>query len=127
MRRTSIISALLILILQASVSVCMAGWGIPATNSCPQRGSRQSCVRKKSGVETPRPACEHVPCGRVLRSLPDRCGIRSFVQFQAVAFRADQISTPHQFMFTNIAAPIDSRIIVSSIGSPETDRGPPAS
>jgi hypothetical protein len=53
--------------------------------------------------------------------------MRSFVQIQFVAFRAFQISTPLLRSPGNLPAPSDSVIIVSSIGSPETDRGPPRS
>jgi len=61
-------------------------------------------------------------CGYVLRSQPGRCGIRGFAQFQFVTFHAFEISTPLQRAAGNIPAPLDSAIIISSIGSPETDR-----
>jgi hypothetical protein len=49
------------------------------------------------------------------------------VQFQFVAFHGFEISTPLRRVTGNISAPFDSTIIISSIGSPETDRGPPRS
>jgi hypothetical protein len=66
-------------------------------------------------------------CGYVLKSQSGRCGIRGFAQFQFVTFHAFEISTPLQRAAGSIPAPFDFVIIVSSIGSPETDRGPPAS
>jgi len=53
--------------------------------------------------------------------------MRSFVPFQFLPFHAFEISTPLQRAAGNIPAPFDFVILVSSIGSPETDRGPPAS
>jgi hypothetical protein len=53
--------------------------------------------------------------------------VRSFAAFQFVTFRAFVISAALRQTAGNISAPPDSVIIVSSIGSPETDRGPPTS
>jgi hypothetical protein len=53
--------------------------------------------------------------------------MRGLVQFQLLALHSVEISLPLQRPVSNIAAPLDSTIIVSSIGSPETDRGPPRS
>jgi hypothetical protein len=66
-------------------------------------------------------------CGHILKSLPGNCGLRNFVQFQFVEFHNFEISAPLRATSDNISAPLDSAIIVSSIGSPETDRGPPRS
>ncbi len=123
MRWTFVTSVLLVLALATSVSGCLAGCGSQQPVSCSHSRARQQCVRKKSGSETAgSPACFDV-----LKSLPGRCGVRSFAPFQFVAFRAFVISAPLQPTAGNISAPSDSVIIVSSNGSPETDRGPPAS
>jgi hypothetical protein len=53
--------------------------------------------------------------------------MRSFVQLQFLTRPASEISVPLRREAGNIAAPDDGVIIVSSIGSPETDRGPPNS
>ena len=50
----------------------------------------------------------------------------SFVQFQFLVFHASEISLPVRTA-SRISTPFDSLIIVSSIGSPEADRGPPIS
>jgi len=51
--------------------------------------------------------------------------MRSFIQLQFVTLHTFEISAPLQPDAGSISAPFDSRIVVSSIGSPETDRGPP--
>jgi hypothetical protein len=53
--------------------------------------------------------------------------MRSFVPFQFVSLNAGQTSVPFQYTAGHISLPLDSVIIISSIGSPETDRGPPRS
>lgn len=122
MRRTSIASALLILVLTTSVSACAAQWCRQPETSCRRLGARQACARKKPATAT----VMHLPCGPFLKSTPGQCGMRSFVQFQLVVFHAFEI-TPRLRMASSISTPFDSLIIVSSIGSPETDRGPPIS
>jgi hypothetical protein len=51
--------------------------------------------------------------------------MRSFVQLQFLTRQVSEISIQLRQAAGNIAAPSDAVIIVSSIGSPETDRGPP--
>jgi hypothetical protein len=121
-RRTSITSVLLILVFATSASACVAEWGSQPATSCPHSSTRRVCVREKPGT-----AMAFGLCGHVLKSVPGKCGLRSFVQFQFVAFHKFEISAPLRRVAGNISAPFDSAIIVSSIGSPETDRGPPRS
>jgi hypothetical protein len=66
-------------------------------------------------------------CGDFLKSPPGKCGLRSFAQFQFVAFHKFEISAPLLPAAYNLAAPLGLDIVVSSIGSPQTDRGPPRS
>jgi len=122
-RRTSLTSVLLIVVFNISAPACVAGWGSSPATFCRAASTRQACARKKLGTAT----AVGAPCGHLLKSQPDRCGLRSFVQFQFGAFRAFQISMPLRRAAGSISAPFDSGIIVSSIGSPETDRGPPLS
>lgn len=119
MRRNIAISWLLILALAASASGCVAGWGGQSTPST----SQQPCAGEK-WVSTA-PAVD--PCRHVLKSLPGRCGLRGFVLFQFVAIKPFQILAPLQLIASNVSTPLDSVIIVSSVGPPETDRGPPSS
>jgi hypothetical protein len=53
--------------------------------------------------------------------------MRSFVQFQFAALRAFELSAPLLRSSGKIAVPLAPAIVVSSIGSPESDRGPPNS
>jgi hypothetical protein len=122
-RRTFITSELLILVLATSASACVAGWGSQSATSCPRPSIRPACARKKTGTSK----TGDTACGHVLQSVPGQCGLRGLVQSQFVAFHKFEISTPLRRVAGNISAPLDSAIIVSSIGSPETDRGPPRS
>ncbi len=53
--------------------------------------------------------------------------MHTFVQFQFVALHAAEIVSPLARPARRISIPSDSFILISSIGSPETDRGPPNS
>lgn len=66
-------------------------------------------------------------CVLLLKAQPDKCGMRGFFQSQFVALRTAGICTPVRRAAGNNSAPFDSTTIVSSVGSPETDRGPPLS
>ena len=122
MRRASITSVLLILVVVTSASACVAGCGSQIAPSCPPMISLRACARKEPRT----PTIGGRACGDVLKSLPDRCGMRSFIQFQFVALALFEIAAPFQRAASN-SVPFDSLIVVSSIGSPETDRGPPRS
>jgi hypothetical protein len=128
MRRASITSALLIAVLAASASGCVAGWGSLLPTSCSYPSVLDRCERTNaSGAAGASTARGHTFCGHVFRSLPARCGLRSFLSLQLVALRAVEIVSPLQVAVRSVSGPADSKIIVSSIGSPETDRGPPVS
>jgi len=117
-RRTSIISALLILVFTTSASACISGWSTPSADSCSPGLSHPHCPRKQSV----RPVC-----GQSVKPLPAKCGLRSFTQFHFIAFHPLETRTPLRCVARSLAAATDAVIIVSSIGSPETDRGPPRS
>lgn len=123
-RRTSITSALLVMALATSSSGCVDGWGRHVALSCPRPRVRQDCARKKPASA----AAMGLQCGHLLRSLPGNCGVRGFVQAQVAALHAFEASTPLRRTASCISAPFGSGIIIiSAIGSPETDRGPPRS
>lgn len=111
--RRSITSVLLIVAMATSASACVAGWCSQLETSCRPAGVRKACAREK-------PAC-----GPLIKSLPGKCGLRSFLQFHFAAFFTFEISTPFRCASSTISVPSDSVIIASSIGTPETDRGPP--
>jgi hypothetical protein len=124
MRRASITSALLIAVLAASASGCVAGWGTLQPTSCSYPRVLDRCERTNARGAA---GAASNACGHTLRSLPARCGLRSFLSLQFVALRSIEIVTPLEVAARSISGPTDSKIIVSSIGSPETDRGPPVS
>ena len=116
-------SVLLMLALVTSGSACVAGYGNETAPFCSHAMTRQTCTGEgPSGAAAMGNACRDI-----LKSLPGRCGMRSFVQFQFVTFIASEISIPLQHTTSNLWMPLESTIVVSSIGSPETDRGPPRS
>lgn len=96
---------------------------MPAKSSCSTSGKRHACVRRE-----PRTAItKGSRCSPVVKSLPSTCGMRSFVPFQFVTLHAVETSVPVPNTGGHISLPLDSAIIISSVGSPETDRGPPRS
>ena len=97
--------------------------GQPARDFLPPTERPTRLCPEKLGTAT----AGGLACGRVVKSLPDKCGLRSLVRRQFVVFRTFEISTPLRRTASNISAPFDSMIMVSSVGSPETDRGPPCS
>ena len=121
MRHASITSVLLIVVLATSASACVGGSGNPSLAAC-SRDQRISAHRKPC-----RTVAVRSTCGHDLRSLPGRCGMRTFVQFQFVALHTLDIVSTLMRPAGRISIPSDFVILISSIGSPETDRGPPNS
>jgi hypothetical protein len=122
MRCASITCVLLIAVLATSASVCASGWDSQYARFCP-RG--HGCAGKKLVYATA--AVGPASCGHVLTSLPGKCTVRSFGQFQSAVPHIFESSIPLPLKGGNTAPPSEPRIIISSIGSPETDRGPPRS
>jgi hypothetical protein len=122
-RRVSITSVLLILALIASSSSCVVGWCSQRTASCSHSIALKSCARKNHDVAEAMGA----DCGSVLEPSPGTCRIRGFVQPKFAAFQGVEISIPLRCVAGRVSAPSDFPILVSSVGSPETDRGPPRS
>ena len=122
MRRIAITSTLLIVVLAMTASACVAGWGCQPLAPCARSSARRTCPQKALFITT----AAHVVCGPVLKSLPDKCSMRSFVVFQLLPFQAVQIRTPLR-SGSYIPLAFNSGVILSSIGPSETDRGPPRS
>lgn len=123
MRRNPITFGLLILALATSASACVAELGVQPPNSCPTPRFLQAYVRKQLSCKV----VVEPACGHRLKSLPANCGMRSFVQFQVAEFSRFELPAPLRPVPGNISMPIVSAIVLSSIGSPHTDRGPPNS
>lgn len=112
------ISGVLVLVFGASALGCVAGWNGDSPMLCGASVARKGCARKKLVHTT---GCD------VLRSSPSRCSLRSLAQGYAVEFARFEISSPLSDVRDRASVPRTARILISSIGSPETDRGPPRS
>ena len=123
MPRTSITSGLLILVFTTSAFGCATGWGSAPVTFGPRPDTRQACVPKKPGIT----AAKGSACGHTVKSLPSQCSLSSLAQFQFAELHRFEIPSPLRHVGGKVSSPFHSVIIVSSIGSPETDRGPPRS
>jgi hypothetical protein len=66
-------------------------------------------------------------CGHSFKGRPGRCSLRGLLQFQFQALPAFEIAIPFDLIAEKVTAPSDSATKLTSVGSPETDRGPPRS
>ena len=123
MCRSSIVSGLLILVFATSTFGCATSFGSEPLGFCPRGHSQRFRVSRKSRVAE----LQSSRCGRVLKQSRGRCSLRSLAQFQFAELRHFEIFSPLQRATGKASPALNSRIIVSSIGSPETDRGPPHS
>jgi hypothetical protein len=121
MRRGSIISGLMIPVLATSALGCASGWVGKAGTFCSRPSTRRTCAGRKPGTT----AAEGRSCGHTLKSSPGR--LRSLAQFQLAEHRRFELASPPQQARSKASPSSNSAIVVSSIGSPETDRGPPRS
>ena len=132
MRRYSVTSGLLILVLATSTFGCVTAEGSePCTSrvDAHQAGvnlerphcSTRSCIRRAAAKAVPRRGA----CRPGLKPPSSRCSLRSLAQFQFEELRRFEIPNPQRQGNGEVAMPFNSRIVVLSIGSPETDRGPP--
>jgi hypothetical protein len=88
----------------------------------------------KSCLESSGPRCERIfhttntrRYNPVLKSVPAHCDIRGLLQFQLVAFTNFEVRSPLRFVIGKVLFPSRPASRIFSIGSPETDRGPPLS
>ena len=123
MCRSSIASGLLILVFATSAFGCATGSGSESLGFRPGGRSQRLCGPSKSRAAEPKSS----PCGHVLKSSRGQCSLRSLAQFQFAELGDFETSSPLQRASGKASPVINSRIIVLSIGSPETDRGPPYS
>ena len=66
-------------------------------------------------------------CGEKLRAPAAKCALRNLAQAQPAILCAPKVSVPQNMAAGKTPAHFDFGIVVSSIGSPQTDRGPPLS
>lgn len=114
MHAKCVIAALLTLTTALSASACVEGVGGSAAERCT---SRVQCSR----------ALRNQACPVIVKFSPGHCGVRGLLQFHFVSYQSLD-SEPHFSLFSQrvfVSARPGFRL--SSIGSPETDRGPPLS
>ncbi len=118
MRRASLIAALLILSLANSASACViAPSRTPA--SCHRTRLTNPCAPKTLHIANP-------ACDPVLKSAPAQCSLRGLLQFHFLLLRTFDIAAP-LLHIAKKSSPPPATLKLTSIGSPETDRGPPRS
>jgi hypothetical protein len=123
MRRASLISACLILMFAGSVFGCVAGFGEERAPRCSESGKDRMCARKQAGST----AMSGSAWREIMKSPPSQCSLRSLTQGQVAEFSRFEIPTPLRMTKGRSTAQPKSLLIIASIGSPETDRGPPRS
>ncbi len=123
MRRGSIISGLMILVLATSAFGCAGGWAGKVGTFCSRHNTLGICAGRKPGTT----AAGGAACGHTLKSSQGQCSLRSLAQLQLVKARRFELSSPLRQARGKASPPFNSAVVVSSIGSPETDRGPPRS
>ncbi len=122
MRRIAITSILTIVVLATTASACVAGWGSKTVDPCTRPSARHGFAHGSPRIATAR---DHA-CGSALNSARVECSMRKFVPFHLVALKVIPASRTLQ-RARNMPRASDSVIFISSVGSPETDRGPPRS
>jgi hypothetical protein len=115
MRVKAITAALLILTIAVSASACVEGAGGAPGKPCISSQTNCSRVARSS------------KCGTVLKSSPAHCSVRGLMQFHFIAFQESDKTASLRALPGRVALPSRSALRVSSVGSPETDRGPPLS
>jgi hypothetical protein len=148
MRNISATAVLLVLAFSMLPPACVAGWNdgtgfeLSASNceEMPQLSggrilSRHHGLRAapshEARVASQGPTRAEIvqaaePCGDAFKSRPGHCRLRSFIQLHFANFQTAEVSVP-LLAVTRGAPPLRVIIVVSSVGPPETDRGPPRS
>jgi hypothetical protein len=113
MRRTRVTAILLALAVGALAPACVSG-SIEGSNGCSARSGQR--------VAGSSDACSN---GHQAGRQPAHCGLRTFLPFPCPRLLTAEMVTP-LFRATGQVAPSNAGVpVVSSAGSPETDRGPP--
>ena len=143
MRHISAIAVLLVFILGMMAPACVAGWdgrafglweincqemprlsaGIDSARHAGR--SSKTTINAMTGDRASEKSNQPVePCGDELRARAGQCALRSFIQLHFASFAAAEISEP-LLVATKVASPSRVTIVVTSVGPPETNRGPP--
>ena len=108
-----IVAVLMVLVLGTVAPACVAGWPVNRGFSCRQEKIGRACARQKAATH-------------IQNQQDKRCGLRGFLQLHFVSLSRDDRFTP-QVKSVEYIRPATPALIVSSVGPPETDRGPPNS
>jgi len=122
-RYSHITASFLILLFATSAFGCATGAGSEPLGSCHRPRVEQACLHSYSSVTVAKAS----GCRDRLKSSLGQCSLRSLAQFQFAELRSLDTPSPPQLAIGKTSPLFNSNIIVSSIGSPETDRGPPRS
>jgi len=87
----------------------------------PQCKTQAQCEAKKAASHSP------VACSETLRAPAAKCALRNLAPAPPATLHTPKISAPQRIATGKVSALFDFGFIVSSIGSPQTDRGPPLS
>lgn len=104
------VSILLILVLATSSFGCATGYA--------EGNARLTCIRAKS---------DKCPPQHRVKSARTQCSLRSLTQFHYAKLARFDVPSPLRSPSGKTAAISSAGVHISSIGSPETDRGPPLS
>jgi hypothetical protein len=114
-------SSLLILVLATSGSGCVMGCGAEVWQPLLRLNVQRGHVQNMPGGAL----IAASQCGDTVKRLRGHCTLRSVTQLQFAELRRLELVTPLWNAAGNIPFPFNSATIISSIGSPQTDRGPP--
>ena len=110
---------MLILLIAGLAPACVAGWNGDARGNC--ASDRQPTIRKDS-----KDRCKRAKdCGAQLRAQASHCGLRTFLQLQFARSRPATSEPPKLRMQGKVTIQPAVTLALSSIGSPQSDRGPP--
>jgi hypothetical protein len=119
LRKKSLTAAMLVLLIAGLAPACVAGWNGEAASSC--TGERQPAIRKNRND-----GCRRAKdCGAQLRAQASHCGFRTFLQLQFAELRLAANELPKLGVRGTVPVQPAVTISLSSIGSPQSDRGPP--
>jgi len=112
MARHRITAVLLVVSIGLLAPACVSGW-------LEQGG----CERKPTAARLTK---DCTPGERLLEGRRGACGLRSFLQLDCPQPPSGELGIPHLLPSTTLPLAVVNGIEMSSVGSPETDRGPPS-
>ena len=119
MRRPATLAVLLMIVVNTMAAACVSD-----TREIPKcsRMARTTCSHQNRA--SMRSATR---CGESVSRLPEQCRMRGFSQSQVAAISRAERLQAEPAPTAQIEAPDDPLFAATSVGPPETDRGPPRS